>query len=620
MCGIAGIINFNKCIENAVPRLHLSLKELHHRGPDFSGTYLSPHVLFGHTRLAILDTSSLANQPFTDVSGNYTIVFNGEIYNFKQLKEQLEKKGYVFHTSSDTEVLLNLYIDEGINCLNKLNGDFAFAIFDKPSNKVVIARDRLGVKPLYYKIEDCQFSFSSELKGLLPLLDKKPELSEQALLLYLQLNYIPAPLSVFRSVYKLEPGKYIVVNAKNIEVNEYYSIPKGVENNISEHEAIQHFRSLLIASVQKRLISDVPIGCFLSGGLDSSIVAAIAKQTKPDLNTFTIGFSENSFVDESNDAEKLARHIGTKHHTIKISESDLLQLVPDVLQHIDEPFADSSAIAVSALAKYTKNHITVALSGDGADELMGGYYKHYAHKLAFSWYPYRHLMNIAGKLLRTLPQSRTHPVFNKIRQFNRFTKGVRLPAEYRYWYWATTQHEKDLKLLLTSGYSAQNINNWLKTKAQSMNEVLYNDLHLVLPNDMLYKTDFMSMMHSLEVRVPMLDHELVNFVAVLPEQFKIKGKEQKIILKRAFGHLLPEELLKKPKHGFEVPLQLWLSSSLKPLLDEYLQASFLQKQELFNDWYIQQLVKQLNSANPSDSAIQLWNLLVFQFWWKKIYS
>jgi asparagine synthase (glutamine-hydrolysing) len=619
MCGIVGIASFRQAVFSFEKNLTEAVKKLSQRGPDFSNIFMSQNVALGHTRLAIIDTSAEANQPFFDESKNVVIVFNGEIYNFKEIKKNLEQKGYTFKTKSDTEVLLYLYIDEGVNFLHQINGDFAFAIYDKRNETLLIARDRYGVKPLYYTFLDGRLHFSSEIKGLLPLLNFIPEMNWEAFLLYLQLNYIPAPLSIYNNIYKLKPGQYIIFKNNEYKIKTYYEIPENINEQITENLAIETFRNLLSESVNKRLISDVPIGCFLSGGIDSSIITAIAKELKPDIETFTISFKDNSFFDESSDAEIVAKHLKTYHHTIAIEEDNLIELIPDIFNYLDEPFADSSAIAMCALTKYTKKHITVALSGDGGDELLGGYNKHYAHALAFKYYHFRHLLYPFSGLLKILPQSRGSIFSNKIRQLKKFSDGLKFNHTERYWHWATTLHKSDLNKLLKKCYENSDFSCFLKTDAFTLHNVLLNDLHLVLPNDMLYKTDFTSMMNSLEVRVPMIDKDLVNFTVTLPINYKIKSKDRKIILKKAFGHLLPQSTLNKPKQGFEVPLQQWLKKSLVNLLSQYSEKSFIDKQQIFDYEYIQNLMYRLHSVRPLDSAIHLWNFIIFQHWWKKTY-
>ncbi|MGQ9847489.1 MAG: asparagine synthase (glutamine-hydrolyzing) [Bacteroidales bacterium] len=619
MCGIVGIVDFKHEVTSYEKNLSIAIKLLSKRGPDFQNTYKDKHVLFGHSRLAVIDTSANANQPFTDISGQYTIVFNGEIYNFRYLRKKLESEGFLFRTQSDTELLLYSYIKYGVKCLEQLNGDFSFAIYDKKNKQLFIARDRFGIKPLVFYRKNSTFIFSSEIKGILPFLETKPLMSNEALELYLQLNYIPAPFTIYNDIFKLKPAHYIIIDEKRFDVQRYYSIPKENKNIIHDEKLVfATFTDLFIQSVEKRLIADVPIGTFLSGGIDSSVITAVAKQFKPDLETFTIQFTENKYIDESKDAEQVAYHLQTNHHTIPVSQKAMLDEVYNVLDYLDEPFADSSAIAVSVLAKYTRKNITVALSGDGADELLGGYQKHKAHNWAFKNEHKRFLLKIASTLLKPFPSSRKNFISNKIRQIQKLTEGLSLNPLERYWLWCCFQKPAYVNALLQNSirFSDQFLKEFIPTDSSNLNDILYNDLHLVLPNDMLFKTDSMSMLHSLEVRVPMLDHTLVDFVAMLPEKFKINNNIQKYILKQTSGtKMLPKNILNKPKHGFEIPIQQWLKGDLKILITQYLNKENLEKHNLFNISEINKLINQLQSVRPLDSAIHLWNLIVFQYWY-----
>lgn len=616
MCGIVGIVNFKNNVQPYTTALKRALSALSRRGPDYHDVYINAHVAFGHTRLAVIDTSVKAHQPFHDTSGNYVVTFNGEIYNFKEIKQKLENEGYTFTTNSDTEVLLSAYICFGIDFIHKLNGDFAFAIYDKIKKHVLIARDRFGIKPLVFYKNDSELIFSSEIKGVLPFLSHKPKISQTALHYYLHLNYIPAPYTIYNNIFKLKPGHYILINESDIQIKQYYTIPKEqIQCSLPENQIFDKFKKLLITSVKRRLVSDVPLGTFLSGGIDSSIVSAIAKEFKTDLNTFTVKFEGYDFFDESKDAEVIAKHIGSKHFTISVTEKNVMEIIPEILDYLDEPFADSSAIAVSALAKHTRKHITVALSGDGADELFGGYWKHRAHKWVFNHKNLKGFIKTAALLSKAIPSSRNGYFSNKSRQIKKLSEGMSVSSDARYWRWACFNNQQSVNKILLNHLKYFNYNELLKTKAQTINEVLYNDLHLVLPNDMLFKTDSMSMMHSLEIRVPMLDHEVVNFVAQLPENYKINNKTQKYILKKTFGQLLPPNILTKPKHGFEIPLHLWLKGNLNRYVVQYLNKKIIQDQNLFNFNEINKKIKQLESFNPSDSAFHIWNLIVFEHWY-----
>ncbi len=632
MCGITGILAFNLLGKMNMIHLANATMALAKRGPDFQDMYHDQFAGLGHRRLAIIDTSDSANQPMWDESRRYAIVFNGEIFNYRELKRELEKKGISFQSQSDTEVLLKLFIHEREKCLPKLNGFFSFCIYDKHEQTFFLARDRYGVKPLLYVIDEDKFLFASEMKSLLQYgIDKSLDFT--SLLTYLQLNYIPAPSTVFNSVKKLMPGHYLVVRSRHHEIHSYYSIPYDREHtgkSLRYDDAKEKLKSLLEASVQRRLVSDVPLGAFLSGGIDSSVISGLARKHKPDLHTFSIGFKDEKFFDETEYATLVAKHFHTEHTVFSLSNHDLFEHVHDILNYIDEPFADSSAINVYILSKQTRKHATVALSGDGADELLGGYNKHEAHFRAIhpGWKE-----NLAAKLLplwKAFPQSRNNPLANKVRQLVRFGEGIQLSPKERYWRWASfTDHHTAARLLSEESRFAlvqdeyrlrqSLLLNTIHNK-EYLNDILLTDTQLVLPNDMLTKVDLMSMANSLEVRTPFLDYELVNFIFSLPDDYKIKTGIRKRILQDAFKDFLPPELYNRPKKGFEVPLLKWFRNEMKSLIvDDLLSKHFIEEQNIFHYVEIEKLKKQLFSSNPQDIHARIWGLIVFQWWYKKYF-
>ncbi|MBK9191998.1 MAG: asparagine synthase (glutamine-hydrolyzing) [Crocinitomicaceae bacterium] len=376
MCGILGIWARNQKGQNDFLKLPHALKKIQHRGPDFQSTKICSNVAFGHTRLSIVDLSNAANQPFTDVTGKYHLIFNGEIYNHADLRKKAIEKGAKFRTVSDTEVLLNLLIEKGEKALDYINGFFAFVFYNEDKNEIIAARDRMGIKPLLYSVTGDAVYFSSELKPLLEFEISK-DIDQTALEYYFAYTYIPAPFSILSSVKKMMPGEWMKISDGVIEKGNYFRINDRPAFDGSFDLAKNQLSDHLNNSVRLRLLADVPLGCFLSGGLDSSIISAIAKQQKEDLNTFSVGF-DHPYFNESDFAEQMAKHIGTKHHRIQFSKNQFTQVIPDFLNSLDEPFADSSSIAVYLLSQQTKKHVTVALSGDGADELFGGYRKHLA--------------------------------------------------------------------------------------------------------------------------------------------------------------------------------------------------------------------------------------------------
>ncbi len=624
MCGILGVALLDNSSHQALESFSSALGQLNRRGPDFQDFKRFGNITLGHARLSIIDTSTLANQPFTDPSGNYTIVFNGEIFNFKELRKSLQLEGTEFLSGSDTEVLLNLFIKEGVSCLNKLNGFFAFAIYDKANNKLTIARDRYGIKPLVYYLDDHVFAFSSEFKSLLSFPFPR-KINPSALRHYFHLNYLPQ-ICMLQNFFKLEPGSYIELVENTVSISRYYSIPNyQIHENIPTYnnakETIYH---LLEDSVRLRLVSDVPLGSFLSGGIDSSIITGLASKFVPNLHSFSIGYQDEPFFDETNYAKNLLNCLTLLNTVFSLSNNDFINNIYEMLDYLDEPFADSSALAVYILSKKTREYVTVALSGDGADELFSGYNKHMAEFKVRNLTWKEKTLSPLRHLIKFFPESRNNAVLNKVRQFNKFFNSVHLTNSERYWQWAglLSESEVDKLLILNSSDSSeyekfkQKFLQYLKTN--NLNEVLLADLHLVLPYDMLTKVDLMSMANSLEVRTPFLDYRLVNFVTGLPESYKIDKNIKKKILQDTFKDLLPSELYNRPKHGFEVPLLKWFKNDLKGLiLDDLLKDEFILEQGIFSLQEIQKIKSKLYSNNPGDVHATVWALIVFQYWWKK---
>lgn len=627
MCGITGVFAFNLVGKFNMMHIHAATQALHQRGPDFQDIYFDDYVGLGHRRLSIIDTRSVAHQPMWDSTKRYCIIFNGEIFNYRELKEELEANGFVFVSTSDTEVLLNLYIRDGEACLGKLNGFFSFCIYDKLEQTLFVARDRYGIKPLLYLFDEDKFLFASEMKSLQHYGINK-ELDYSSLYTYLQLNYIPAPHTIFTHVKKLLPGHYLKVAQKKIQVHRYYEIPAGEKTPLSYDQAKEAFANLLEDSVKRRLVADVPVGAFLSGGIDSSVITALAKKHKPDLHTFSIGFRDEKFFDETNYANLVAGHFKTDHTVFSLTNQDLFEHVHDVLDYIDEPFADSSAINVYILSKETRKHATVALSGDGADELLGGYNKHAAfHRTLHPGWK-EQLIQSLDPLWRALPQSRNNAVGNRVRQFHRFAEGMNLDASERYWQWAGFALESQAGELLSPASREKFLQQEYQLRKKellstvpvkaTMRDILLTDTQFVLPNDMLTKVDLMSMAHGLEVRVPFLDYRLVNFIFSLPDDYKITSSIRKRILQDSFKELLPAKLYKRPKKGFEVPLLKWFRKEMKDLImNDLLSEKFIREQGIFDYAGIEHLKKQLFSSNPQDVHARIWALVVFQTWWKK---
>lgn len=619
MCGIIGTITLDKNEQNNIVYINNALKKLEKRGPDSSNIYITKNGSIGHTRLSIIDTTENANQPMTDVTGRYTIVFNGEIYNYKSIKKDLELKGCIFKTKSDTEVLLQLYIIEREKALEYLDGFFAFCIYDNLEKSYFIARDRFGIKPLLYYKDEEHFIFGSELKAIAEFpIDKT--IDKTSLIQFFQFNYIPEPNSIFLKVKKLLPAHYITIKENNINIKKYYSYYINKQKSTDNYSvAKQKVRTLLEKSVSDRLVADVPIGSFLSGGIDSSIIASIsAKQTK-NLHTFSIGFKDEPYFDETKYAKLVADKIKSEHTVFSLSNNDLYEHFTNVLDYIDEPFADSSAINVYLLSKYTKKQVTVALSGDGADELFSGYNKHKALRMANEKSIKNYLIKYGRPLYKILPQSRNSKLGNIGRQLDKYSLGLSLSNKDRYIKWASFMNQ-DKAHRLVKGNNDINIYNRdvIPYNINSMNDVLYADFNLVLPNDMLKKVDSMSMANSLEVRTPFLQHNLVEYVFSLPEHYKIDNNSRKKILKDAFSDYLPQELFNRPKQGFEVPLLKWFKNELSEYLEKNVFNKELIETQGFLNWNeVKNIKKQLYSKNSKDAVSTTWALVVFQYWVKK---
>ena len=622
MCGILGFFSSNKGISSDKEEsFNKALNLLHHRGPNYQQSIINPNGILGHARLAIIDLNKSSNQPFSDTSENFSIVFNGEIYNYLEIRKKLELKGVKFKTSSDTEVLLHSYIQYGDDCIDLLNGFFAFAIYNKKEETIFVARDRFGIKPLMYIFDDEKFIFASELKPILKLLHNKA-IDLEALSSFIKYSYIPAPKTMVKNINKLLPGEKLNIDLKNWKLNKllYYSLDKKLLHQyplqINYEEAQNNLIKKIDNSISKRLTSDVPIGTFLSGGIDSSVISYSAKKLNGNINTYSIGFKDIPFLDESLMAEKTAKKIESKHTTIKLSEKDLKFSAEEYLKIVDEPFSDSSGIAVHLLTKYVKKHITVALSGDGADEIFSGYNKHQALYESFKTNPKNLVLKNTNKLWKNLPKSRYSKYGNVLRKVEKYSKGLKLSPTERYWLWASFNNNQNILKDPKKDFFKHKI-----IDSNNFNTVLYNDTDFVLPNDMLKKADLFSMSNSLELRTPFLDHELVEYVFKLPVNYKIDKYQRKKILRDAYKQYLPEELFNAPKKGFEVPLHSMLKGDLFDLLEDYVfNEQDISSQNFFNFNEIKKLKITLLSSSPNDSAIQLWSLLVFQYWYKNTFT
>jgi len=618
MCGITGYLQFNRSHGTLESELKAAVSTLNLRGPDNQTAITFQSVGLGHARLSIIDLASVANQPMKDHSGRYSIVFNGEIFNHQQLRQEL---GIQVKTSSDTEVLLEAYVRLKEKCLEKLDGFFAFAIYDHLEHSYFLARDRYGMKPLVYSHTQDGFYFASELKALAKFPIEK-NINQESMQAFFQLSYIPAPNSIFKEISKLMPGHYLKVTDGKVTQHSYYSLKVKSPLRDDYEAAKKDLFSLVKNAVHGWMISDAPLGAFLSGGVDSSIVVALASQEVSNLSTFSVSFPDSPFHDESQFAQIVAKKYKTNHHVIPITQKDLFSSVDKVLDYLDEPFADSSAIPSYALCEAVSKHVKVALSGDGADEVFGGYEKYKGEFLArkFQW-----LSPLGISILpisSLLPSSRDSKFLNQVRKGNKFFKGISLSKEERYWEWCGFNSSKDLKNILKNPALSHQ---WKKgifpnetRYIEGLNQNFFKDTLLVLPGDMLTKVDMMSMANSLEVRPVLLDHKVVDFAFSLPSHFKVTQKNKKKILIDTFKHLLPEEVYNRPKHGFSVELMPFFRNHFwDKINDVYLNDQFIKEQGLFNLHGIQELKKSIRSGKNQDIQALVWSLITFQNFYLK---
>lgn len=599
MCGIAGVIFFNDQKVKYQPDV---LSALRHRGPDGQGHKAFDNAIFYHTRLSIIDLSNQSQQPYL-LNDNKCLVFNGEIFNFKELGKQIG----IDHPISDTLVLAKYFDKYRLDGLNTLNGFFGFAFYDDSEKELYVVRDRFGEKPLYYYVDEEVLAFASEIQPLLILLGKKFPIDYDVLYTYFRMHYIPGEYSIFKGIKRLLPGHYVHVNHRQVKIQKWYHF----ENTVKESS----FETLMHHAVQRRLVSDAPIGAFLSGGIDSSLVCAIAKQYKQNLHTFSLGFKDLKMYNETNDALKVAQHIKSIHHTFEVSREEILHSLPTFLHTIDEPFADSSAINVFFLSQKIKPFATAALSGDGSDELLMGYNKHKVFLLKY--FPYLKLVNfLLSPAFRFFSENRSNRFLDIIRKLKKFSYSASLYSVAQYIYlsqWAEDSYIHQL-------FSKQLNNHYfysLFEKYKNLNDVeLFNraDLEIVLTNDMLYKIDFLGMQNAVEIRSPFLDHEVVEYLFYQSFENKIYYTQQKYLLKKTLAHLLPSFVFDKKKKGFEIPLHVILPDYL--MQTNWLSEEFVKRQGLFNYSMIQKLI-QLLPQNVNDAALKLWAILVFQQWYKK---
>lgn len=619
MCGIAGSFQIDTGLPATGDRIHAALQCIAHRGPDDQGLYTNGRAVLGHRRLSIIDTSAAGHQPFTDNGGRYTIAFNGEVFNYQDLRADLEVQGHTFRSHSDTEVVLRLFSVKGADFLHDLNGFFALAIHDAETDTLFVARDRFGVKPLLWARTDGRFLFASELRAVLALGAEREQDTISARQ-YMAYHNIPAPYTVFAGVHKLLPGHRMVISAAGVKEERWYDVVTASKALPAPPDPEEALFALVDDAVRLRLIADVPVGAFLSGGVDSSIVSALAARHHKHLHTFSIGYAEDPFFDESRYAEEVARHIGSEHHTFKLTREELADGYERLLAATDEPFADSSAIPSYLLCERTRKHVTVAVSGDGADEVFGGYTRHQAELRWRNPGAQEHAVRLLSPLWRVLPRSRNGKWPNRFRQYDRFAQLARNTGARRFLELAAFTDRGEADALVARGRAGSIAErDHLFTAAfdrmHGMNAVLLAELGTTLPNDMLHKVDLTSMAHALEVRTPFLDKRVVEFAFSLAPEAKLIRGSGKHILRRTFGRLLPPVVMTRSKKGFEMPLGDMLRGPLAPLVRATVHKELVEAAGF--DWTTAQgLVDQLRTPGKGEAQATLHALIVYLTWWK----
>jgi asparagine synthase (glutamine-hydrolysing) len=612
MCGIAGFVAVDPTIPDAA-RLHAAASQLRHRGPDASEIWTSGPVGLAHTRLAIIDRAGGA-QPMRSEDGRFVVVFNGEIYNHHQLREELRSKGYIPRTRCDTEVLLSLYADRGPAMVDDLRGMFAFAIVDTVERRAFLARDRTGKKPLYYATGPTGLTFASTLDALLPLLPETPSLDHQAIAEYLVLQYVPASLTTWEGVRALEPGHRLTWSDRGVDVGRYWRppLPRTGRASRDDQTSLVELRRRIRDAVMVRLESEVPLGVFLSGGLDSSVVVAemAAEGIRP--ATFSIGFRDERF-DESRFAAMVARRFGSDHRTLHV-EADVRGLFSDLSRCYDEPFADSSALVTLAVARAASEHVTVVLTGDGGDELFGGYDRYRAHALATKIR--RGLGPIAPPVARAMERLAGAVGFRRLAAAGSFIEDPWVRYRDRLFHFSPAEAAAILRPEVATKvdvHAPVARLDALWSEAETSRWVPWVDAQTYLPDDLLTKMDRATMAVGVEARAPLLDHELWSYVATLPRDRLLGPRRGKLILRDAYRNILPREILTRPKKGFGVPLEEWLRAELAPDVDDLLLAAGGPLHELMQPDRVAALVGRFR-AGDGGAMYRVWNLLCLANW------
>lgn len=631
MCGIYGYVSSRGGIQPEI--LRRMGDTLRHRGPDDEGEWIRHSeelaVALGHKRLSIIDLTSAAKQPISDEDGKIWLTYNGEIYNFRELRSELAAKGHTFKSTSDGEIIVHLYEEMGAACLERLKGMFAFALWDETQQSLFLARDRIGKKPLHYAIYDGGIAFASEIKALLKHPKVVKEIDLSALNKYLTFEYVPAPATIFKSIKKLEPGHYLSYQNGKSEIKKYWDIPLadypiGFK---TEDEYAEELRDILERAVRSRLVADVPVGVFLSGGIDSGVIAALAAKADRKIECFSIGFDEPSF-DESSHAKSIAKALGLNHRLKIFNTREMLDNLDELPNFLDEPLADASILPSYLLSKVASERLKVALSGDGGDELFAGYPTYQAHRI-ITYYDLlpETLKNSVKALAAWLPVS--HGNISTDFKIKQFLRGAGVSPEIRFFMWMGSFTESEKKGLLSSDVRAalahentyEDVFAYIRESGlnKDLERILYLSMKLYLQDDILVKVDRAAMANGLEVRCPLLDQELVEFACRLPMQYKLHGLKTKYLLKKAAAGILPDSIINRKKKGFGIPISKWLTGELKSYMLDYLGEERIKRQGYFNYPYIKGLIDD-HLHKRKDHRKLLWTLLIFQIWHDRVFE
>jgi asparagine synthase (glutamine-hydrolysing) len=626
MCGIAGKLLFDDEARVNRQEIEMMLRPMRHRGPDGEDVYLDRNVGLGHLRLAIIDLTT-GDEPMPNEDKTIWIVFNGEIYNFRELRRQLLQKGHVFRSKSDTEVILHLYEELGPECVRELRGMFAFALWDSNRHRLFVARDRVGIKPLYYASTGKAFHFASELKGLITDPTINRALDPFALRSFLSFNYVPGEATLFRAIRKLLPGHYIIIEDGKVTQRQYWDLRfEPREDSVTFEGAVDELYSLLASTVASHMIADVPVGVLLSGGVDSSAVLSFAVNgTKEKLRSFTVGFENhgNGVVDERPYARMSAQRFGSEHYETSISAASFWDFLPSYLWHMEEPVCEPPAVALYYVSKLARSYVKVLLSGEGGDEAFGGY-PNYPNMLRLE-----RLSNALGYFAR--PAGIGISQLGRLigdRRIDRYAYALGRSLSSQYFSRTsgpTTLFNREADRLFTPEYLAagsagrpDQVIASLTAKVSDqplLNQMLYIDTKTWLPDDLLIKADKMTMANSLELRVPLLDHKVLEFAAALPAEFKVRGKETKRVLKAAFAKELPKDVLQRRKAGFPVPYEAWLRGELKQQVEGTLLSARATSRGYFRPDAVKKLL--LSNGDRGTRAKEVFSLLVLELWHQK---